>query len=73
MAQLTPAEVRVLRTLADGHTQAEAAFRLGITPKTLRNHLTHAYARLGVEHVHLPGLVEAYRRLGWLQPPDAHL
>ena len=45
---LTDREVQILQMLADGCTPAEVAERLFISPKTVRNHLTKVYDRLGV-------------------------
>lgn len=60
---LTSRDIEVLRALADGDTAENAARDLGIAHKTLKNHLTRVYRRLGVQ-----SLVAAYRRLGWLVP-----
>jgi two-component system, NarL family, response regulator DegU len=45
---LTDRERQILQMLADGCTPAEVAERLFISPKTVRNHLTKVYDRLGV-------------------------
>lgn len=45
---LTDREVQILQMLADGCTPAEVAERLYISPKTVRNHLTKVYGKLGV-------------------------
>lgn len=45
---LTDREVQILQMLADGCTPAEVAERLFISPKTVRNHLTKVYDKLGV-------------------------
>ena len=45
---LTDREVQILQMLADGCTPAEVAERLYISPKTVRNHLTKVYDKLGV-------------------------
>ena len=45
---LTEREVQILQMLADGCTPAEVAERLFISPKTVRNHLTKVYDKLGV-------------------------
>jgi two-component system response regulator DegU len=38
----------VLRALASGASNALIAQRLGISEKTLRNHISHTYRKLGV-------------------------
>lgn len=49
LAELTPAESRVLDLLAAGFNNDKIARRLAITPKTVRNHVTHIFSKLGVE------------------------
>lgn len=48
LADLTPAERRVLRLIADGLTSGAIAGRLGISPKTVENHRLHMCAKLGL-------------------------
>lgn len=45
---LTPRERRVLQALPTGATNRAIAAELGISPKTLQNHLTAIYRKLGV-------------------------
>lgn len=45
--QLTEREQQILQMLADGCSPADVAERLFIAPKTVRNHLTKAYDKLG--------------------------
>ncbi len=47
-AGLTPREVEVLRLLATGLTDAQIAEHLVISPRTVNNHLTSIYSKLGV-------------------------
>lgn len=47
-ARLTQREADVLRLIARGHTYAEAAQRLGISPHTVASHIKKAYRKLGV-------------------------
>jgi DNA-binding CsgD family transcriptional regulator len=47
-ASLTPAELDVVRVVADGLANKEIAAQLFISPRTVQAHLTHAYAKLGV-------------------------
>jgi DNA-binding CsgD family transcriptional regulator len=48
---LTNRHVRILQELADGSSPSEAAVQLGITVKTLNNHLGTVYKRLGARNV----------------------
>jgi DNA-binding CsgD family transcriptional regulator/ribosomal protein S18 acetylase RimI-like enzyme len=45
---LTARELEVLAWVARGETNAEVAQRLWLSPGTVRTHLAHAYAKLGV-------------------------
>ncbi len=45
---LSPREFQVLRDLADGMTTKLLADRLGISEKTVRNHIASMYAKLGL-------------------------
>ena len=47
-ARLTQREADVLRLIARGHTYADAAERLGISPHTVASHIKKAYRKLGV-------------------------
>jgi DNA-binding CsgD family transcriptional regulator len=47
-AGLTAREIEVLRLLARGLLNKEIAQRLGITTKTVGNHVEHVYAKIGV-------------------------
>lgn len=48
LADLTPAERRVLRLIAQGRTSAAVAQELGITEKTVENHRQHICGKLGL-------------------------
>jgi DNA-binding NarL/FixJ family response regulator len=48
LASLTPREVEVLRALATNASNGAIAAQLGISPKTLRNHISNTYRKLGV-------------------------
>ena len=48
LARLTEREVQVLRLLATGAGTAEIARSLRISPKTLRNHISNTYHKLGI-------------------------
>jgi DNA-binding CsgD family transcriptional regulator len=45
---LSPRQAEVLALVAAGATNAAAAARLGISPRTVQKHLEHVYDRLGV-------------------------
>lgn len=47
-AELSPRERDVLRLLTEGLSNSEIAERLGISEKTVRNHLSHLFDKLGV-------------------------
>jgi DNA-binding NarL/FixJ family response regulator len=48
LRQLTGRELEVLRMLSTGANTAEMARSLGITTKTLRNHISNTYHKLGI-------------------------
>jgi DNA-binding NarL/FixJ family response regulator len=48
LARLTIREVEVLRALATNASNTAIAERLGISPKTLRNHISNTYHKLGI-------------------------
>ena len=48
VARLTPREQQVLAWLAEGKTNAEIAQILVTAPGTVKKHLDHIYAKLGV-------------------------
>jgi DNA-binding NarL/FixJ family response regulator len=58
LAQLTPRERELLQLLAEGLDDAAMAERLGISPKTVGNHMVHVLDKLGV-HSRLQALVLA--------------
>jgi DNA-binding NarL/FixJ family response regulator len=47
-AGLTPREVEVLSLVARGLANKEIAGRLGVTPKTVSNHVEHVYTKIAV-------------------------
>jgi predicted ATPase/class 3 adenylate cyclase/DNA-binding CsgD family transcriptional regulator len=47
-SSLTPTEVEVATEVAAGRTNAEVATRLGMSSSTVKTHLEHIYAKLGV-------------------------
>jgi DNA-binding NarL/FixJ family response regulator len=48
LAALTAREKEVLRALASGASNTAIARTLGISPKTLRNHISNTYHKLGI-------------------------
>lgn len=61
---LTPRQMAVLRLRASGRTNKAIALELGISTWTVKQFLTQAFRRLGVE-----GAVEAFTVMGWLRVP----
>ncbi|TAK45346.1 MAG: PAS domain-containing protein [Betaproteobacteria bacterium] len=57
---LTPRESEVLGLLAQGHCTTEIARRLYLSPVTVRNHVQHLTAKLGL-HSQLEAVAYAYR------------
>jgi HD-GYP domain-containing protein (c-di-GMP phosphodiesterase class II) len=55
-AGLTTREVEILRLLARGLLNKEIARRLGVSPKTVGNHVQHIYAKIGVSSRAAAGL-----------------
>ena len=49
---LTPKELEVLSRLAEGRSNREIANALYVTPATVKTHLAHIYAKLGVTDRH---------------------
>ena len=47
-AALTESELAVVRLVADGLTNREAAERLYVSPHTINGHLRHAFDKLGI-------------------------
>lgn len=50
--QLTPAERHVIDNLARGMTYAEVASALGVALNTVKSHIQHVFAKLGVHDRH---------------------
>jgi DNA-binding CsgD family transcriptional regulator len=48
VSPLTPRQAGLLRLVADGHTNAQIARRLGVSEATVRTHLVNIYGRLQV-------------------------
>ena len=65
---LSQREVEVLRLVAAGHTNREAAARLFITEATVKTHLLNIYAKLDVND-RAAAVAEGYNR-GMLGPPS---
>jgi ATP/maltotriose-dependent transcriptional regulator MalT len=58
---LTDRELEILRLVADGSTNREAAKRLFISEATVKTHLLHVYGKLGVRD-RASAVAEAYKR-----------
>jgi|SRR5215831_1876333 len=52
MEELTPAERRVLRLLAELKTTKEIAAELGVSPRTIDNHRAHICSKLDLQGTH---------------------
>jgi DNA-binding NarL/FixJ family response regulator len=48
--ELTPRERAVLEGIAEGMDNTEIAASLGLSEKTVRNHITRLFDKIGVEH-----------------------
>ncbi len=59
---LSPQEMRVLTMLAEGYTNKEAAYELGISEQTVKNHNSAVFRKLGVSNRD-----SAFKKLGWLK------
>ncbi len=68
---LTTRERAILRLAAQGQPTAEMATILGITPGTVRNHLSNIYTKLGVGD--REAAIRAAQNLRELPRPGAHL
>jgi DNA-binding CsgD family transcriptional regulator len=47
-ARLTEAELRIVRLIADGATNADVAARLQLSPHTVKSHVRNSFAKLGI-------------------------
>jgi DNA-binding NarL/FixJ family response regulator len=63
-APLTDRELEILRKVSDGMTNAEIGYALGISPQTVKNHVTSILRKLAVND-RTQAVVMALRR-GWL-------
>jgi DNA-binding NarL/FixJ family response regulator len=68
VAELTPRELQVLRSLAEGRSQGEIAGSLVISPKTVGTHVENILRKLDV-HSRAQAVAVAYRS-GILGPED---
>ena len=48
LSALTSRELEIVSAIADGASNGDIAGRLGISPKTVKHHLTNIFAKLGV-------------------------
>jgi DNA-binding NarL/FixJ family response regulator len=67
-SSLTPRELHVLRLLAEGATNRQAAARLGLSQRTVESHIAKLYRRLGVS-TRVQAVVQA-TRLGILRSEE---
>jgi DNA-binding CsgD family transcriptional regulator len=74
---LTPSELRVAQLAADGHTNRQIAQALFVTQRTVENHLTSTYGKLGISsRPELPAALagsprrSAARQVGFFPPED---
>lgn len=67
-APLTERELEILRQISDGLTNAEIGYTLGISPQTVKNHVTSILRKLAVND-RTQAVVTALRR-GWLSIDD---
>lgn len=68
-ASLTPREREIIRLVASGQTNREAAEALHVSEGTIEFHLRNIYAKLGAT-VRTDAVLIA-QRLGWLDSPDS--
>jgi DNA-binding NarL/FixJ family response regulator len=65
-AELTPRQEEILKLIAEGFSTKEAAFRLGVSVKTVETHRTQIMERLNVHNI--AGLVRYAMRSGLVSP-----
>lgn len=68
-ASLTPAELDVVALVADGLSNAQAAAKLFVSAATVKAHLGHVYAKLGISS--RAALAAEFSRRREASPPDA--
>lgn len=62
--QITPRELEVLQAAATGERNKEIAYRLGISSRTVKAHLTSVYNKLGVDS--RAAAIAVAAKKGWL-------
>ena len=67
LLELTPRELEVLQGAAAGERNKEIAYRLGISSRTVKAHLTSVYNKLGVDSRAAAIAIAAQK--GWLAEP----
>ena len=65
-SRLTPREIEVLRIAAEGGSTAEIARRLGLSPGTVRNHISSAISKTGTRN--RLDAIRIANEEGWLLP-----
>ena len=70
IAGLTPRETEVLERIAQGLDNAQIAAHLGLSEKTVRNHITHIFDKIGVENRSQAIVLARQRGLGLQSRPS---
>ncbi len=70
---LTPREIEVLALLAEGHSNKQVAWLLGVSPKTSDTIRTRAYAKLGLHCIADAVRFAVYTGLVDCRPPGDRL
>ncbi len=69
-ADLTAREAQILERIAQGLDNAQIAAHLGMSEKTVRNHITHIFDKIGVENRSQAIVLARERGLGQLSRPS---
>ena len=69
-SNLTPRERAVLEGIAEGLDNSEIATALGLSQKTVRNHITRVFDKIRVDHRYQAIVLARDAGLGMSRPPD---